>query len=157
MLRRMMKSKIHRATVTDADLHYVGSITLDTELMQLADILEMEQVQILDIDNGARFETYAIPGGPGDVCLNGAAARLVAPGDRIIVITYAEYDQVELEHYAPRVVHVDTANRPVPEHVARELAAAAPVPGPIRYRTVEHDPAGSEVDWQTAADLDLLR
>jgi aspartate 1-decarboxylase len=151
MLRRMMKSKIHRATVTDANLHYVGSITLDTGLMELADILEMEQVQILDIDNGARFETYAIPGGPGDVCLNGAAARLVAPGDRIIVITYADYDEAELERYAPRVVHVDAANRPVPEHVARELAAQS-APGPLRYREV---PAA--IDWDVASDLDLLR
>jgi aspartate 1-decarboxylase len=151
MQRRMMKSKIHRATVTDANLHYVGSITLDTELMALADILEMEQVHILDIDNGARFETYAIPGGPGDVCLNGAAARLVAPGDRIIVITYADYDEAELERYEPRVVHVDAANRPVPEHVARELAATQ-APGPVRYREVP-----SDIDWELASDLDLLR
>jgi aspartate 1-decarboxylase len=151
MRRRMMKSKIHRATVTDADLHYVGSITLDTELMRLADIREMEQVHILDIDNGARFETYAIPGGPGDVCLNGAAARLVAPGDRVIVITYADYEEAELEEYEPRVVHVDAGNRPVPEHVARELAAAQ-APGPIRYREVPAD-----IDWATAAELDLLR
>ena len=79
MHRRMMKSKIHRACVTDANLHYVGSITLDTELMERADIREWEQVQVVDIDNGARFETYAIPGGPGTVCLNGAAARLVQP------------------------------------------------------------------------------
>ena len=77
MHRRMMKSKIHRARITDANLHYVGSITLDTQLMEQADIREWEQVQVVDIDNGARFETYAIPGGPGTVCLNGAAARLV--------------------------------------------------------------------------------
>ena len=83
MHRRMMKSKIHRARITDANLHYVGSITLDTQLMEQADIREWEQVQVVDIDNGARFETYAIPGGPGTVCLNGAAARLVQPGDRI--------------------------------------------------------------------------
>ncbi len=101
MHRRMMKSKIHRATVTDANLHYVGSITLDTELMALADIREHEQVHVLDIDNGARFETYAIPGGPGDVCLNGAAARLVQPGDRVIIITYGDYDDAELDDYAP--------------------------------------------------------
>jgi aspartate 1-decarboxylase len=111
--RRMMKSKIHRATVTDANLHYIGSITLDTELMALADIREHEQVQVLDIDNGARFETYAIPGGPGDVCLNGAAARLVQPGDRVIIITYGDYADVELDDYEPAVVHVDAANRPV--------------------------------------------
>jgi len=111
--RRMMKSKIHRATVTDANLHYIGSITLDTELMALADIREHEQVHILDIDNGARFETYAIPGGPGDVCLNGAAARLVQPGDRVIIITYADYADAELDDYEPAVVHVDAGNSPV--------------------------------------------
>ena len=113
MRRRMMKSKIHRATVTGADLHYVGSISLDPELMRHADIREHEQVAVLDIDNGARFETYAIVGGPGEVCLNGAAARLVSPGDRVIVITYADYEESELEGYQPTVVHVDTANRAV--------------------------------------------
>jgi aspartate 1-decarboxylase len=111
--RRMMKSKIHRATVTGADLHYIGSISLDPRLMELADIREHEQVAVLDIDNGARFETYAIVGGPGEVCLNGAAARLVAPGDRVIVITYADYEDAELEGFEPAVVHVDGANRPV--------------------------------------------
>jgi aspartate 1-decarboxylase len=109
----MLKSKIHRATVTGADLHYIGSISLDPDLMRRADILENEQVAILDVDNGARFETYAIVGEPGEVCLNGAAARLVQPGDRVIVITYAEYDDAELDGYTPTVVHVDTANRPV--------------------------------------------
>jgi aspartate 1-decarboxylase len=113
MRRRMMKSKIHRATVTGADLHYVGSISLDPELMRLSDIREHEQVAILDIDNGARFETYAILGEPGEVCLNGAAARLVQPGDRVIVITYADYEDAELDAYEPTVVHVDTENRPV--------------------------------------------
>ena len=108
----MMKSKIHRATVVAADLNYVGSITLDPLLMELADILEHEQVHVLDIDNGARFETYAIKGGPGDVILNGAAARLVHPGDKVIVITYAEYEEAELGDYAPKVVHVDERNRP---------------------------------------------
>jgi len=108
----MMKSKIHRATVTEADLNYVGSITLDPRLMELADLMEHEQVHVLDIDNGARFETYAITGGPGDVIVNGAAARLVHPGDRVIVITYAQYDEAELEGYAPKVVHVDSRNRP---------------------------------------------
>jgi aspartate 1-decarboxylase len=84
--RTMMKSKIHRATVTGADLNYVGSISLDPELMAMADIREWEQVHVLDVDNGARFETYAIPGGPGEVTLNGAAARLVHTGDRLIEI-----------------------------------------------------------------------
>ena len=115
MRRRMLKSKIHRATVTDANLNYVGSITLDTRLMELADIREHEQVAVLDIDNGARFETYAIPGGPGEVCLNGAAARLVHPGDKVIVITYADYEEVELEGFEPVVVHVDAENRPTVE------------------------------------------
>jgi aspartate 1-decarboxylase len=113
MRRRMMKSKIHRATVTDANLDYVGSISLDPELMRLSDILEYEQVTVVDIDNGARFETYAILGGPGEVCLNGAAARLVHHGDKIIVITYADYDEAELETFVPTVVHVDAANAPL--------------------------------------------
>jgi aspartate 1-decarboxylase len=113
MRRRMMKSKIHRATVTAADLHYVGSISLCPELMRRADILEWEQVAVLDIDNGARFETYAIVGEPGQVQLNGAAARLVHVGDRVIVITYADYETAELENFSPVVVHVDSRNRPV--------------------------------------------
>ncbi len=119
MRRRMMKSKIHRATVTDANLNYVGSISLDPDLMALADILEWEQVTVLDIDNGARFETYAIVGEPGDVCLNGAAARLVHPGDKVIVLTYADYEPEELEGFVPRVVHVDRANRVIDEASAQ--------------------------------------
>ncbi len=111
MQRTMMKSKIHRATVTGADLNYVGSITLDESLMAAADLLEHEQVHVLDVDNGARFETYAIRGGPGDVVLNGAAARLVHPGDRVIVISYAAYEEAELARYEPKVVHVDEDNR----------------------------------------------
>jgi aspartate 1-decarboxylase len=117
----MMKSKIHRATVTDANLNYVGSISLDTDLMRRADIREWEQVAVLDIDNGARFETYAIPGERGQVCLNGAAARLVQPGDKVIVLTYADYDDAELESFEPRVVHVDKQNaviHPAPVAVA---------------------------------------
>ena len=119
MRRRMMKSKIHRATVTGANLDYVGSVSIDTELMALADILPYEQVAVLDIDNGARFETYAIEGERGQICLNGAAARLVAPGDKVIIITYADYDREELDHYAPRVVHVDGRNRVIDESSAR--------------------------------------
>jgi aspartate 1-decarboxylase len=121
MNRRMLKSKIHRATVTDANLNYVGSITLDEDLMDLADIREWEQVAVVDIDNGARFETYAIPGerGSGTVCLNGAAARLVQPGDKVIVLTYADYQDAELEDYAPVVVHVDRANRVIDEAMAK--------------------------------------
>ena len=103
MRRRMMKSKIHRATVTDANLDYVGSISIAPDLLAAADIMIGEQVQIVDINNGARFETYAIEGGPGQVCLNGAAARLVQPGDRIIIITYADYEQAELPDYAATV------------------------------------------------------
>ena len=122
MRRRMMKSKIHRAVVTDANLHYIGSISLDPRLMELSDILEWEQVTIVDIDNGARFETYAIVGNPGEVTLNGAAARLVHPGDKVIIITYADYENAELENFTPRVVHVDEMNRPVPHNVALEAA-----------------------------------
>jgi aspartate 1-decarboxylase len=120
MQRIMMKSKIHRATITGADLNYVGSITLDTRLMELADIREHEQVHVLDIDNGARFETYVIPGGPGDVILNGAA-RLVHPGDKVIVITYAQYEEAELAKFEPRVVHVDEHNQPM-MHSVRDVA-----------------------------------
>src|ERR1700689_5401905 len=99
----MLKSKIHRATVTDSDLHYVGSITIDPDLLEAADILEHEQVHVVDVDNGARFETYTISGER----VNGAAARLVHHGDTIIVISYGSYDRVDLEHYEPRVVHVE--------------------------------------------------
>ena len=131
MRRRMLKSKIHPATVTGADLHYVGSITLDRRLMDLADVDEWEQVHVLDIDNGARFETYAIVGGPGEVTLNGAAARLVHPGDRVIVITYADYEAAELEGFAPTIVHVDDRNRPVPDPMVTVGAVmSGGTPGP---------------------------
>ena len=108
MQRVMLKSKIHRATITGCDLHYVGSIAIDSELLGAADILEHEQVHVLDIDNGARFETYTIAGEPGSgaVQINGAAARLVHEGDTIIVVSYASYDAAELQRYEPRVVHV---------------------------------------------------
>jgi aspartate 1-decarboxylase len=109
MQRVMLKSKIHRATVTGSDLHYVGSITIDPDLLEAADILEHEQVQVLDIDNAARFETYTIAGerGSGTMQINGAAARLVHTGDTIIVVSYAGYEQAELQNYEPRVVHVE--------------------------------------------------
>jgi len=109
----MLKSKIHRATVTGSDLHYVGSITIDEELLAAADIREHEQVAVVDIDNGARFETYTIAGsaGSGEICINGAAARLVHSGDTVIVISYAVYEESELDDYEPRVVHVDRSNR----------------------------------------------
>src|ERR1043165_4346819 len=139
MRRRMMKSKIHRATVTDADLHYVGSITVDRDLMDAADLLEYEQVAIVDIDNGARLETYVIEGerGSGDICLNGAAARLVSPGDRVIIISYAEYDHEELQGYRPTIVHVDRANRQIDELTAELIAAEQQGPAPHRYVEVD--------------------
>jgi aspartate 1-decarboxylase len=120
----MLKSKIHRGTVTDCDLHYVGSITVDPELLEAADIREHEQVHVLDVDNGARFETYAIAGVPGSrqMQVNGAAARLVARGDTIIVISYATYDEEEVEGHAPRVVHVSRDNEIVQiDHAAATL------------------------------------
>jgi aspartate 1-decarboxylase len=112
MQRTMLKSKIHRATVTDSDLHYVGSITIDLDLLEAADILEYELVAVLDVDNGARFETYTIPGqrGAREIKVNGAAARLVHRGDTIIVISYGAYDETELADYKPRVVHVGHTN-----------------------------------------------
>lgn len=139
MRRRMMKSKIHRATVTDANLHYVGSVTVDRDLMDAADLREYEQVAIVDIDNGARLETYVIEGvrGSGDICLNGAAARLVAPGDKVILISYADFEESELDGFAPTVVHVDTANQIVDEATATALAALH-TPAPRRYVEVPH-------------------
>ncbi len=113
MQRHMLKSKIHRATVTDSHLHYAGSITIDPELMEEADLLPHEQVHVLDVDNGSRFETYVIEGryGSREVCVNGAAARLVHPGDRVIVVSYGAYSEQDLDLYEPRVVHVDDDNR----------------------------------------------
>ncbi|HEX5725166.1 MAG TPA: aspartate 1-decarboxylase [Longimicrobiaceae bacterium] len=113
MLRTMCKSKIHRATVTGADLNYVGSITIDPVLMEAADLLEYEQVAVVNVNNGARFETYVITGEPGrgEICLNGAAARLAHPGDKVIIISYAQYDEAELEGYRPVVIFVDEQNR----------------------------------------------
>jgi aspartate 1-decarboxylase len=115
MQRVMLKSKIHRATVSDCDLHYVGSITIDPELLEAADILEYEQVHVVDVDNGARFETYTIPGerGSGDMRVNGAAARLVHRGDTIIVISYGQYEEADLERYEPRVVHVEASTNSI--------------------------------------------
>jgi aspartate 1-decarboxylase len=115
MQRKMLKSKIHRATVTDCDLHYVGSITVDVDLLEQSDILENELVHVLDIDNGQRFETYTIAGarGSGMIQVNGAAARLVAKGDKVIIVSYADYTEAELKDYEPVVVHVDEDNRRV--------------------------------------------
>lgn len=132
MRRRMLKSKIHRARVTAANLNYIGSVSIDAELLRRADILVGEQVQIVDIDNGSRFETYAIAGAPQEICLNGAAARLVHHGDRVIIISYADYDATELRDYTPTVVHVDHLNQPVTEAVAHHLTGGVfSEPNPI--------------------------
>jgi aspartate 1-decarboxylase len=129
MQRTMLKSKIHRATVTDCDLHYVGSITIDPDLLEAADMLEFEQVAVVDINNGARFETYTIAGerGSGEIKVNGAAARLVHRGDTVIVISYATYDPDELSNYHPRVVHVGAENEilAVDDAVATLIESAA--------------------------------
>ena len=129
MFRTMMKSKIHRATVTHADLHYVGSVTIDPDLMEAADLLEGEQVTIVDIDNGARLETYAITGPPdsGVICINGAAAHLVDPGDLVIIMSFHQLDEVEVVVHEPKVVHVDSGNR----IVALGTDPAEPVPGAV--------------------------
>jgi aspartate 1-decarboxylase len=115
----MCKSKIHRATVTGADLNYMGSITIDPVLMEAADMLAYEHVHVVNITNGARFETYVIPGEPeqGEICLNGAAARLVQPGDKVIVISYAQYDEAELADYRPCFIFVDENNRISRDHI----------------------------------------
>jgi aspartate 1-decarboxylase len=109
----MLKSKIHRATVTQADLHYVGSVTVDEDLLDAADLLPGEQVAIVDVTNGARLATYVIPGerGSGVIGINGAAAHLVQPGDLVILISYAQMDDATARGYRPRIVHVDSANR----------------------------------------------
>lgn len=127
MMRMMMKSKIHRATVTQADLHYVGSVTIDASLMEAADLLDGEQVAIVDVTNGARLETYAIAGeaGSGIIGINGAAARLVDPGDVVIIISYAAMDDAEARSFEPKIVHVDEKNR----IVKLGTDAAEPVPG----------------------------
>jgi aspartate 1-decarboxylase len=131
-MRIMMKSKIHRATVTQADLHYVGSVTLDAALMESADLLEGEQVAIVDITNGARIETYVIPGprGSGVIGINGAAAHLVHPGDLVILMSYSLVSDEEARAMKPHVVHVDEQNRVV--KVAND--PAEPVPGSVQKR-----------------------
>ncbi|HWI65562.1 MAG TPA: aspartate 1-decarboxylase [Symbiobacteriaceae bacterium] len=115
MMRTMFKSKIHRATVTEANLNYVGSITIDSDLLKAADMLEYEQVSVVNVTTGARFETYTIagPAGSGVVCLNGGAARLAQPGDLVIIITYAHVTEEELATFKPTVVLVDADNRQV--------------------------------------------
>lgn len=127
MLRLMLKSKIHRATVTQADLHYVGSVAIDAALMEAADLIEGEKVAIADITNGARLETYVItaPRGSGMISINGAAAHLVSPGDLVIIMNYAFYEDTEAKSLKPLVVHVDESNR----IVALGADPAEPVPG----------------------------
>jgi len=132
VMRTMMKSKIHRATVTQADLHYVGSVTLDAALMEAADLLEGEQVAIVDVTNGARIETYVIPGerGSGVIGINGAAARLVHEGDLVIIISYGMFSDAEARALTPAIVHVDEQNRVVKIGNDR----AEPVPGSDQLR-----------------------
>ncbi|MBL0799160.1 MULTISPECIES: aspartate 1-decarboxylase [Streptomyces] len=135
MLRTMFKSKIHRATVTHADLHYVGSVTVDRDLMDAADLLPGELVHIVDITNGARLETYVIEGEPGSgvIGVNGAAAHLVHPGDLVILISYAQVDDTEARSLVPSVVHVDAQNRVV----TLGTDPAEPVPGTDQLRSPE--------------------
>ncbi len=113
MFRTMMKSKIHRATVTEANLNYVGSITIDTALMEAADLLPNEQVHVVNNNNGARFETYVIPGakGSGVICLNGAAARLAHPGDVVIIISYVMMSETDARAYEPKIAILDECNQ----------------------------------------------
>ncbi|MDO0924658.1 aspartate 1-decarboxylase [Streptomyces sp. TG1A-8] len=133
MLRTLFKSKIHRATVTQADLHYVGSVTIDADLLDAADLLPGELVHIVDVTNGARLETYVIEGerGSGVVGINGAAAHLVHPGDLVIIISYAQVTDAEARQLRPRVVHVDRDNR----IVALGADASEPVPGSDQERS----------------------
>ncbi|GAA5056322.1 aspartate 1-decarboxylase [Nocardia callitridis] len=129
MLRTLVNGKIHRATVTQADLHYVGSVTIDSDLMRASDLVEGEQVQIVDITNGARLETYVITGaaGSGQICINGAAAHLVHPGDLVIIMSFLQLDAAEVAVHKPKVVHVDEANK----IVALGNDPAQPVPGAL--------------------------
>ncbi|HEU5127735.1 MAG TPA: aspartate 1-decarboxylase [Glycomyces sp.] len=137
MLRNMFKSKIHRATVTQADLHYVGSVTVDADLLDAADILDGEQVAIVDITNGARLETYTIAGerGTGVIGINGAAAHLIDPGDLVILISYAQMEDAEARAYTPRVVHVNERNEIIEVNgdkaVPAEGTAGDPVAPPL--------------------------
>ncbi|MET0766268.1 MAG: aspartate 1-decarboxylase [Aeromicrobium sp.] len=132
MIRTMMKSKIHRATVTQADLHYVGSVTIDQDLLDAADLLPGELVHIVDVDNGARLETYTIAGerGSGDIGINGAAAHLVHPGDLVILIAYAQMEDAEARTFEPHVVFVDADNRVMA--TGHDPAEALPGTGLVR-------------------------
>lgn len=139
MQRTMLKSKIHRATVTQADLHYVGSVTVDQDLMDAADLLPGEQVAIVDVTNGARLETYVITGPRGSsiIGINGAAARLVHPGDLVILIAYGVMDSAEARTFQPRIVFVDAAN-----HITGTGSdPAEPLPGLVRGDLLATQPA----------------
>lgn len=120
-MRMMMKGKIHRASVTEADIEYEGSITIDTTLMEAADILPYEKVHVLDVTNGARLETYAIEGGPGEICINGAAARMVSKGDTVIILAYEWVQEEQARGYHPKKVFVNSRN----EIVTEDLCVAA--------------------------------
>lgn len=111
MRRTMLKSKIHRATVTKADLNYEGSISVDSRLCDAAKLLPFERVEVYDINNGERFSTYVIHGAPGEICVNGAAARMVQPGDLVIIASYAEFDEAECSSHKPTILLVDSLNR----------------------------------------------
>ncbi len=111
MRRTLLKSKIHRATVTDANLQYEGSVSIDPVLYRAADMVPFERVEIYNLNNGERFATYVIEGGPGEICLNGAAARLVQPGDLVIIASYADYEEAEVARHEPKLVHVDARNQ----------------------------------------------
>lgn len=143
MLRTLLGGKIHRATVTEADLHYVGSVTIDADLVAAAGLVEGEKVQIVDITNGSRIETYVITGASGDrrICINGAAAHLVRPGDLVIIMSYVLVDDAELLVHEPRVVHVDADNR----IVATGTDPAEPVPGAVDQRSSRADRDASRV------------
>ncbi|MGH3951368.1 MAG: aspartate 1-decarboxylase [Pseudonocardiaceae bacterium] len=160
MLRTMLKSKIHRATVTQADLHYVGSVTVDEDLMEAADLLPGEQVAIVDITNGARLETYVIPGqrGSGVIGINGAAAHLVHPGDLVIMISYGQMDSVEAAAYEPRVIFVDADNKIVElsDDPSQAPADAGLVSGPVPISRLRGDATPATPETVDAARLDAL-
>ncbi len=132
MRRTLMKSKIHRARVTEADLHYVGSITIDPELMEAADLLQHERVEIYNVTNGERIATYAIPGKPGagEICINGAAAHKARPGDLVIIASYAEFEEAEARAHVPTVVFVDRDNR-IAEVAPETAGARGPQPAAV--------------------------
>ena len=111
VLRTILKSKIHRAKVTEANLYYEGSITIDSKLMKAADIIEAEKVEVLNLNNGHRLETYAIKGKPGEICLNGPAARGSCPGDLVIIVSYVLSDEKEAKNIKPKIIKVDERNR----------------------------------------------